>query len=283
MRSDRWLLPILTGHRQAWGLLLSLLGLLIGLHILGWILPSLTTVSVLLVWVGFWLALWLTLFWRRRLWRRLVVQAVVQPNSRWQARLARGWMLAPGQGLVAAGLALALVLSLTRGIPATTWVLLVLLLPFWVFGWYRAQQALARHLRDAYVRVVTGQLLHRLNGWFLLLALTLMALWQDLPDLRSASLFQAMAYYSLQYQLESDLLSALMITVSSLDGVYHWLVQQLGVVDHGWVVTLLAWMSLLVREALFVWPWLYLCQGIAVLYQSSRGDRGHDDPKQQLD
>lgn len=283
MRFDRGLPISLTQHRHAWGLLLWLLGLLFGLQMVGWLLPTLTTPGVLLIGVVFWFALWPTLFWRRRLWRRLAVQAAVKSDSQWQARLARGWLLAPGQGLLAAGLALCLLLSLARGIPTTTWILLVLVLPLWVYGWYWAQRILAKDLRQTYIQVVAGQILHRVTGWLLLALLTVLALWQDIPDLRSASLFQAMAYYSLRYQLESDLLSALMIAVSSLEGVYHWLVQQVAAVDHGWAVTLLAWLSLLVREALFIWPLLYLCQGLALLHQKPGGGRSDDDREQPLD
>jgi hypothetical protein len=124
--------------------MLALLALIAGLLIMGRLLARMSDGHVLISWVLLWLPLLALLFWRRRIARRAWLRVHLQEGSPWSARLRGGVLMLLSQTLVSGALALALLIPLARGIPASTWIVLVLFVPVWAKAWSGLGRAQSR-------------------------------------------------------------------------------------------------------------------------------------------
>jgi hypothetical protein len=256
--------------------MLGMLGLIAGLLLMGRLLPRLTSGYVLVSWALLWLPLLALLFWRRRMTRRAWLMVHFKEVSPWYARLRGGALMLLGQALLSGALALALLISLARGIPSTPWMVLILFVPIWTLGWRVVWRVMERHPTRPFLPLITASLLRWLCGAALLLVLGTWALWQHYPDLGRVTLYEAVRFFANQQEAESVLLEHLLEFAAALDGARHWLAQH-GLTDlRGTASQLIAWMVVLVQEWLFVWPYLLLCQAIThVIY----GDEYRTEPR----
>jgi hypothetical protein len=206
-------------------LMLALLALLTALLVLGELLPRLADGGVLIVWVALWLPLLGLLFWRRRLGRRAWLRVHLNRESPWSDRLRGGGLMLLGQSVAAAALALALLLSLARGIGPSTWIVLVLFVPLWAKSWGGLGRYLARHASTEFLPLTTARILVRTWGVVLLLGFGTWGLWQPLPDLGETTLLAAVRHYASGHGVESPLLEHALTAIAVLDGARHWLAQ----------------------------------------------------------
>ena len=260
-------------------LMLALLGLIAAMLIMGAVLPKLPTGAVLVLYVLLWLPLLLVLFMRRRMLRHAWRRAYVIDSSPWQRWLRGGPLMLIGQTMTAGLLALALLVSLARETPASTWILLLLLVPIWSIAWTPLRTALARHLSPQILAFSTAAVLRWLCAVALLTVLTAAAFWQPVPDLGEATLYEAARHFILQQRAESSFLQALLEAAAALDGAGHWLAQN-------WLHVLpsamrpLAWSLVLVQQWLFIWPFLLLCEALThVIYQHGPADDSGPRPR----
>lgn len=260
-------------NQKALQLTLALLGLIAVLLLVGWLLPRMTTGYVLAVWAVMWLPMLVLLFRRRRVARRAWLGLYLREGSPWAGRLTGGPLMLLGQGLVAGALALALLVSLARGIPASSWIVLVLFAPVWATGWGVVANYLDRHAAPPFLPLATAGVLRWLGGGTLLLVLTIGALWQAYPDLGGVTLYEAVQFFAARQQAESVPLRYLLELGAALDGARHWLAQHWLEGVSGVLLQLSAWMLVLVQEWLFVWPFLLLCQALThVIYRYDHRD-----------
>lgn len=261
LSSKRWLQSVVS--REELQLMLGLLALIAVLLIMGRLLGRMSDGHVLISWVLLWLPMLALLFWRRRMVRRAWLRVHLQEGSPWSARLRGGVLMLLGQTLVSGALALALLISLARGIPASTWIVLVLFVPVWAKAWSGLGRALARHASREFLSLTTARILVWLSGTVLLLGLATWTLWQPFPDLGTVTLYEAVRHFAARQEAESLVLQRLLELTAALDGARHWLAQRWHEVLPGPALQLVAWMVVLVQEWLFVWPYLLLCQALS--------------------
>jgi hypothetical protein len=260
LSSKRWLHSLVS--RKELQLMLGLLALIAALLSMGRLLARMSDGHVLISWVLLWLPLLALLFWRRRMARRAWLRVHLQEGSPWSARLRGGVLMLLGQTLVSGALALALLISLARGIPASTWIVMVLFVPVWAKAWSGLGRALTRHASREFLSLTTARILVWLSGTVLLLGLATWTLWQPFPDLGEVTLYEAVRHFAARQDAESLVLQRLLELSAALDGARHWLAQH-------WLSGLptlarfIAWMVVLVQEWLFVWPYLLLCQALS--------------------
>lgn len=245
--------------------MLALLALVALLLLLARLLPRMATTPVLLVWVLLWLPLLWLLFWRRRMARRAWVMVHLKEESPWSARLRGGVLMLLTQAVAAALLALALLASLARGIPASVWIVLVLTVPLWVKAWTLSGRYLRRHASGQFLPLTSARVLVWGFAAVLLAGLAFRGLWQPVPDLGGLTLYEAVRQFAAARQVQSPPLEGLLSVIGALDGARHWLAQHWLDGLSGLALRFVAWMVVLVREWLFVWPWLLLCEALSQL------------------
>ena len=260
-------------------LMLALLGLIAAMLIMGALLPKLPTGVVVSFYVLLWLPLLVLLFIRRRMLRHAWRRAYVIDSSPLQRWLRGGPVMLLGQVMTSGVLALALLVSLARETPTSTWILLLLLVPIWSIVWAPLRAALSRHLSPQILAFSTAGVLRWLCAVALLTLLTASAFWQPIPDLSEATLYEAARHFILQQRAESSFLQALLEAAAALDGAGHWLAQN-------WLHALpfamrpLAWSLVLVQQWLFIWPFLLLCEALThVIYQHGPADDSDPQPR----
>ncbi|QKT03931.1 hypothetical protein HUS23_08925 [Ectothiorhodospiraceae bacterium 2226] len=262
MAMQRWVKPL---ELQ---LMLGLLGLIVVLLWAARALPALGTGYVVALWVLLGVPMLAILFRRRRAVRRAWLAVYLREDSPWQWRLRGGGLMLLGQVFVAAALSLALLLSLARGVPSASWIVLVLFVPVWVLGWRVLQRYLAVHAAPRLLPMATGGALRRVAGVALLLVLASWALWQPYADLGRVTLYEAVQFYAARQQAESGLLQHALEVTAALDGARHWLAQHWLEGLPGTALQVVAWLLVLVQEWLFVWPYLLLSQALThVVYR----------------
>jgi hypothetical protein len=254
-------------------LMLGMLGMIAGLLLMGRLLPRLTGGYVLVSWVLLWLPMLVLLFWRRRMVRRAWLMVHLKGGSPWHVRLRGGALMLFGQALLSGALALALLMSLARGIPPSSWIVLVLFVPVWTLGWRALWRYLDHHATKPFLPLTTASVLRWLCGTGLLLVLATWALWQPYPDLGAITLYEAVRFFADQQEAESVLLQHLLEVAAALDGARHWLAQHWLDGLPGRALQVTAWVVVLVQEWLFVWPYLLLCQALTHLVYGEREPR----------
>jgi hypothetical protein len=261
--SSRWMHG-LVGQREL-QLMLGMLGLIAGLLLMARLLPALGGGYVLLSWVLLWLPMLVLLFWRRRRVRGAWLRVYLKESSPWYRRLRGGALMFLGQALLSGALALALLISLARGIPPSSWIALVLFVPVWTLGWRAAWRYLDRHATQPLLPLTAASVLRWVCGTALLLVFATWALWQPYPSLDAVTLYEAVRLFAAQQEADSALLQRLLEWAAALDGARHWLAQHWLDGLPGLALQLVAWMLVLVQEWLFVWPYLLLCQALTHL------------------
>lgn len=259
--SDGWLVRLVSPRELR--LMLGLLALITLLLILERGLPGMADGPVLMIAALIWLPLLALLFWRRRMARRAWLRVHLRPESPWSRRLRGGVLMLIMQALLAALLALALLVSLARGVAPLTWIVLVLCVPLWAMAWRGLQLYLDRHASEEFLPVTSARLLVWGAAALLLMGLATWGLWRPLPDLGELSLFEAVRYFAASQEAESPWLRFLLTLTAALDGARHWLAQHWFEGLPGLGLRLVAWMVVLVQEWLFVWPCLLLWEAVS--------------------
>lgn len=259
--SGGWLVRLVSQRELR--LMLGLLALITLLLILERALPGMADGAVLLSAAVLWLPVLALLFWRRRMARRAWLRVHLRPESPWTRRLRGGLLMLITQALLAAFLALALLVSLARGIPPLTWIVLVLCVPLWAMAWRGLQTYLDRHASEEFLPVTAARILVWSAAALLLLGLATWGLWRPLPDLGELTLFEAVRHFAASQEAESPLLRFLLTLTTALDGARHWLAQHWFEGLPGVGLRLVAWMVVLVQEWLFVWPCLLLWEAVS--------------------
>jgi len=275
--TGRWLHRLVSQRELR--LMLALLALLTLLLLIDQWLTRLGDGAVAAAWLLLWLPLLALLFWRRRMARRAWLRVHLRRESPWVGRLHGGLVMLFGQGLVAGALALALLISLARGVPSSTWIVLVLCVPLWAKAWSGTRCYLGRHASEEFLAVTAARLLVWGAAALLLLGLATWGLWRPLPDLGELSLFEAVGHFSASQEAQSPLLRFLLTLTAALDGARHWLAQHWFEGLPGLGLRLVAWMVVLVQEWLFVWPSLLLWEAVShVVYGHATAVRTQPSP-----
>jgi hypothetical protein len=254
--------------RRELQLMLALLALIAVVAVTGRMLPCVPGPAVVAFWVMLWAPMLALMFWRQRLARRAWLRVYLLDESPWSTRLRGGVLMLAGQALVSAVLAVTLMVSLARGVPAATWIVLVLLVPLWAKAWSGLGRYLRRHASAEFLPLVSARLLVRLTAGVLLIGLATRGLWQPVADLGQVTLYEAVRHFSSLQAAESPRLERLLVITATLDGTRLWVLQRWVDGLPGGVLQLLAWMLVLIREWLFIWPWLLLCEAVShVVYR----------------
>ena len=255
-------LPRLFSQRDL-QLMLGLLFVLIALSLLEARLTFLADGPVLVSAGLIWAALVALLFWRRRMARRAWSRVHLTENSPWAQRLRGGLLMLLGQAVLAAGLTLALLVSLSREMPSTVWLLSVLLVPVWVKAWNGLGHYLSRHVNQEFLPVTTGRVLTWGFGSLALVALATWGLWRPVPDLVDVTLYEAVRHYTHSQHAESSLLSLLLPVNAAFEGARLWIAQHWFETAPSLGIRVAAWIVVLIHEWFFVWPCLLLWEAVA--------------------
>ena len=240
-------------------LLLAVAALLWVFHLYSRLLPD----SVLLI---IWLILTMTiaggLIWRARLRRRSFLAVYVTAQSPLQHLLRGGLLMILSKALLALILALLLMLVLIRSTQPSTWILLMLAAPLLAVVRSSVQEAFKNHVNPGYLPEFSLRLSLMLLGMPVLVLLIYLSMLSSYPDFTAVSLERAVWHLVEQEQARSNTLLTGLQIAAATDALRLWLAQQLlpalGLPLFQW----LGWLLVFVREALFVWSYLLVCQGV---------------------
>lgn len=210
-----------------------------------------------------WAVLVALFFWRRRMARRAWLRVHLAERSPWIQRLRGGLLMLLGQAVLAAGLTLALLVSLSREIPSTVWLLSVLLVPVWVKAWGGTAHYLSHHVNQEFLSVTIGRCLTWGFGSLALVALATWGLWRPVPDLGDVTLYAAVRDYTYGQHAEGSLLGFLLPFNAAFEGARLWAAQHWLEAAPGFSMRAIAWMVVLVHEWFFVWPCLLLWEAVS--------------------
>jgi hypothetical protein len=216
--------------------------------------------------VTIWLAVTVTiaggLVWRGRLRRRSFLTVYIAAQSPLQRLLRGGLLMILSQLLLAMILALLLMVVLIRSTQSPIWIVLMLAAPLLVVLRSGLQEAFKNHVSPLYRSEFSLRLSLIGLGIPLVALLIYLSMVRSYPDFTAVSLERAVWHLVEQEQARSEtLLMGLQIAAAS-DALRLWLAQQLlpmlGIPLFQW----LGWLLVFVREAVFVWSYLLLCQGV---------------------
>lgn len=221
----------------------------------------------------------LLLFQRRRVRRQGWLAVFLAVHSPWQSRLRGGIMMATGQVFLSSLLAFLLVTGLARTLESNFWFFLMFLMPFWVTVHFFLESTTEKHVHIRYRRIVADRLVSILFGIVLLTFLLLGSLQQPLPRLDGVALEAAILTYLNEVDVVSPVLEVGLSIHAISQAFVHWLVQNLGPHFEVFLVHILLWFWVLLKEWLFVWPLLILLQAMHGLLDGSllRGYGGSFD------
>lgn len=223
----------------------------------------LSTGWIMAVWAAATLVMLRGLFHRARVRRRAWRSAYLYPESPWNRRLRGGWLLMGVQFLKAAGLSAILLLTVVRvGAEPAFWrlmlvAILVLLLARMVTDRLFRHEASAIYRPELVARV--GQWV---TGLLMVLCLLLWAFIQPQPDLRDATLEQALWHATDQEVAASELVQRGARALAAWQGAEQWVAQMLTTMESSWWFRLGVWVSFLLRQSLFVVSFLVLLNGV---------------------
>ncbi len=243
-----------------WLLLPALVLVLVYLY--GRIMPD---ALLLAVWLGLVLVMGAGAFLYSRQRRRVFLQAHVDKGSRLQHWLRGGPLLLLLRMLAALLLAAVLLVAMVRLRSPAEALLMILALLVLAVSRRGLAALLARHLTPAYLPVATWRLAQWITFLLLMVALSLLALWQPQPALAGISLDRAVWHIVDAEQARSGMLLNLLQINAALDGLRFWIGQQLIPALEWPLMETLAWLVLLGWQALVAWAWLGLCRGTLLL------------------
>ena len=244
---------------------LSWLVLLLGaLKLIGYFAVIAADAGVIMLLLLLWLPLAMVLFLRAR-WRRAVVlSACLTDQSRWHHRLRGGVVMAAIQAVAAVPLALLLLAVISQPQAPGFWWLLLLAAPLWLFVWSRSARVLQADFNARFLPHAVAVTAVRVSGFVLVLLWLVLSLWTPVADVSSLTLFQAARFGSAEAVGESGILLAGASIWHGFSYAHLWLVQALVDSVPSSLLSLLAWMLLLIQGACFIWPVLLLMQGITM-------------------
>jgi len=222
----------------------------------------LTDLALFTIWLAFTVIITGGLVWRSRLRRRSFLAVYVAAESPLQQLLRGGLLMILSQLLLAMMLALWLIVVLIRSTPPSVWMVLILTAPLLVLLRSGLQEVFKAHVSPIYRSEFSLRLSLPLMGIPLLAILIYLSMHRSYPDFTAISLERAVWHTVEQEQARSEtLLTGLQIAAAS-DALHLWLAQQLlpmlGIPLFQW----LGWLLVFVRETVFVWSYLLLCQGV---------------------
>jgi hypothetical protein len=243
---------------------LSLLAAVAGLwflHVNGRVIP---TSMLAVVWLVLTVIIAGGLFWRSRLRRRALLSVYVLPGSPLFRWLRGGWLMALRQLLLGALLALVLSVALVRTSTPWVWSALIASVPVLVLVRAGAERLLARHASPAYLPELGWRLAVAITGTLLLVVVIGLALYREYPYLADVSLERAVWHLVDRELARSAPFEVLLQMAAAKDGVRLWLAQQLLPGVGSMLLRLAGWIIVLAEEALFVWSYLLMCNGIVI-------------------
>lgn len=223
----------------------------------------LATSLVLGVWSMVTLVMLRGLFRRARLRRRAWRSAYLYPESIWNQRLRGGVLMLWSQLVKAGVLAAMLLLSVVRigGDPAFWRLMLVGVLAF-VLARAVTERLFWRNASAVY----RPELVARVGQWgagvLLILCMMLWALVQPQPDWREASLEQVLWHVTDNEAAVSTLIEKGTQWLAAWQGLEQWGAQQLTALEQPHWVRAALWVSVLIRQSLFVVALLVLFNGV---------------------
>lgn len=202
------------------------------------------------------------LFWRARVCRQAFRDFYLAPGSFWHRWIRGGVPMLCGRLLVALVLALLLLIGLSRTDSRVFWAALLLAALLWPLSYRISARLVAAQVSPRFQRLLATRL--HLLAWFAVLLAVLLgaALFLPVPDVRGASLDEAVLSFTQGAPPHSQLLDWGLIATETLRALPHWLVQNLGDGLPGRTLALLAWSLVLLRDWLFAWPLLLLFQAV---------------------
>ncbi|MCH8552469.1 MAG: hypothetical protein LAT62_11065 [Natronospirillum sp.] len=238
------------------------------------LVADLLILSLLLTWLPDWLlfpvivligsALSWTLWQRRLIRRRLLLYAYLQDSSTLSRWLRGTWTLAVTQTALAIVLTVALLVMLPRPGQWAFWLALVAAIPLWLVVGQAGSRLLHRHTQPLYRRQLTLDLQRWVVGLSLLGLLLIVGLFQPTDDLRDLTLIEALNRPS-EIEARSGMLALALELRTFLDTLVHWSLQSLAMQAEITVAAPLAWLLLLLRQWLVVWPIIWLMQAVDVI------------------
>jgi hypothetical protein len=222
----------------------------------------LTDLVLLSIWLSFTLIITSGLVWRGRLRRRSFLAVYIAAESSLQQLLRGGLLMILSKLLLAMILAMLLIIVLIRSAQPSVWIVLIMVAPLLVLLRTGVQDVFKAHVSPIYRSEFSLRISLPLMGIPLIALLIYLSMYRSYPDFTAISLERAVWHMVEQEQARSEtLLTGLQIAAAS-DALRLWLAQQLlpmlGVPLFQW----LGWLLIFVRETVFVWSYLLLCQGV---------------------
>ncbi|MFN3713413.1 MAG: hypothetical protein ACK4SX_07135 [Alcanivoracaceae bacterium] len=233
------------------------------LKLFGYLAVVASDLGVTVLWLLLWVPLLAVLFWRARRRRAVALSAYLTEHSRWRHRLRGGLVMAAIQAAAALPLSILLLAVISQPQAPAFWWLMLFAVPLWLCCWQLSLRLLRADVSVLLLSHAAGVLAVRMAGVILVLLWLLVSLWLPVADVSSMTLFQAARLGMAEAAGESQALVAPAAIWHGFSYVHLWLVQTLTTPSS--LLSLLAWMLLLVQGACFVWPLLLLMQGVSVL------------------
>ncbi|WP_143421421.1 hypothetical protein [Halovibrio salipaludis] len=223
----------------------------------------LTTGWVVLIWTVVTLVMLRGLFGRARIRRRAWRNAYLYPESPWNRRLRGGMCLFIIQLGKASVLAAVLLLTVVRiGDEPEVWRLMLVAVLLFALARACADRVFWRDVSPVYRPELVARVGQWSAGIVLVLCLLLLALVQPQPDFREATLEQALWHVTDREAAASVVVEKGTQWVAAWQGAEQWLAQQVTALDQPYWFRAGVWVSVLVRQSLFVMALLVLFNGV---------------------
>ncbi|WP_157960379.1 hypothetical protein [Marinimicrobium alkaliphilum] len=257
--------------------LLVTLALIAFLGLAARLLPDVSNAGVLMLWLLVAAALTVPLLWKARRKRRGVLKAFVRPRSPLYRWLRGGVLMLLLRFSLALVLSAVLLTGLARMEAVALFWLALLLAPLWVKLHGLVRGRLVHHVQRYFLVYITAQWLFWGTGMGVLVAIGILGFYTPVPDLQEVELASALAWSTRQVSVYSPWLGELLALLTVLETTLYWLAQNLAR-DTIWLLKLLIWGILILRDWLFIWPLLLLLQlGYIGVYDRDRHRHEHRD------
>ncbi|XOZ33823.1 hypothetical protein ACMDCT_00870 [Halomonadaceae bacterium KBTZ08] len=255
--------PVAPERRRIAGHMVMLLG---GLFALWWFMRLgrvLGDVWVVAVWAGVALVMARGLFRRARIRRRAWRHAYLDPESPWNRWLRGGPLLFFSQLVKAGALSAVLLASVVRvGGEPVFWRLMLVAVLLFVWGRMKTEQVVWWDVAPGYRPELVARLGQCWTAAVLVPCLVAWALVQPQPDFRDASLEQALWHAADQEVAVSAVVERAAQWLALWHGLEQWAAQQVSALELSHWVRGGVWLSVLVRQSLFVMSLLVVFNGV---------------------
>ena len=215
---------------------------------------------------------WIT-FWRARVRRQAFRDFYLTPEGTWHRWIRGGVVMLANRLIIALALALLLIIGLARVESRAFWAVLLSVALLWPISYALCLKFVALQANPRFHRLLATRM--HMALWFavLLVVLVVLAFFAPVPDVRGASLDEAMLRFTMGYPARSQALDWGLVASEGLRALPHWLLQNLGEGLPSRLLSLLAWSLVLMREWLFAWPLLLLFQAAQDMLDGRIHDR----------